>query len=583
MSSGSARSDEPAGVAHSIDMEDGVGLAHNIVGRRTTPQTTPTPPGLASCARLRSATGFFLETLVFRVFTNGLILANTIIMALERHPMGPELRIFIACSNGAFTGVFLMEMLLKLWVGGWTKYVADPFDRFDGVVVVVSVTEVVMTEFLGMHAFAVQELRLLRLMRLLKLARSWRSLQVVLHSFQVSLNGLKYLFLLLLLLLFVFAVMGMQLFGGKIHTSVQLGHVPIDPSLPTRNLFDSFVNAMVTAFAIVSVEDWNEYYKVTEHHIGPWSAVYFVLLLIIGNYLLFNLVVAVVIQGYTDAAEAQHKEEQHELAASRIGAAVRGRFVRAKVERDELAGHPDEQPRHQGLFRCLRGLAIWRNGHTMWLFGPANPIRRTARALTEIPIPGTEMTFTSAVVSLVGLASCMTMIESCDYLEHIDEDRVNLAFLLVQQKLDVIVVVLSLLEVLLKIIAHGFAFAPKAFVNDAWNLFDLGLVVSTMCRRSAPNVLPRGCSHVSLASSVALQGIHRDWLPGRQPLDVACRAALEAPRVRDAPPCTRLQPARGHQSAPQCDAERLFALIDLYLPMCDRTAPPMLCDHVPCL
>ena len=47
------------------------------------------------------------------------------------------------------------------------------------------------------------------------LLRSWRSLQRVLHALLGSAQSFLYLMLLLALLLFVFALLGMQLFGGR--------------------------------------------------------------------------------------------------------------------------------------------------------------------------------------------------------------------------------------------------------------------------------------------------------------------------------------------------------------------------------
>ena len=94
-----------------------------------------------------------------------------------------------------------------------------------------------------------------------------------------------------------------QLFGGKFDavTADEFAGA-LDPS---RNLYDSFVNAMVTTFVIVTIEDWNDYWVLTSRAVGPWCTAYFLILLIIGNYLVLNLVVAVVIGGYVDAAEQQ--------------------------------------------------------------------------------------------------------------------------------------------------------------------------------------------------------------------------------------------------------------------------------------
>lgn len=50
----------------------------------------------------------------------------------------------LAVSNYVFTGLFALEMLLKLFALGFFEYVADRFNCFDGVVVILSVVEIIL-------------------------------------------------------------------------------------------------------------------------------------------------------------------------------------------------------------------------------------------------------------------------------------------------------------------------------------------------------------------------------------------------------------------------------------------------------
>lgn len=47
-------------------------------------------------------------------------------------------------SNYIFTGLFTMEMILKLFALGFFEYVADSFNIFDGLVVVLSIVEIIL-------------------------------------------------------------------------------------------------------------------------------------------------------------------------------------------------------------------------------------------------------------------------------------------------------------------------------------------------------------------------------------------------------------------------------------------------------
>jgi len=50
----------------------------------------------------------------------------------------------LTISNYIFTGLFTMEMILKLFALGFFEYVADSFNIFDGVVVVLSIVEIIL-------------------------------------------------------------------------------------------------------------------------------------------------------------------------------------------------------------------------------------------------------------------------------------------------------------------------------------------------------------------------------------------------------------------------------------------------------
>ena len=95
-------------------------------------------------------------------------------------------------------------------------YAQDSFNIFDGVVVIISLVEVVMEVAKvegGSGGLAV--LRSFRLVRVFKLARSWKDLQKLLTTIANSLVDVTSAAMLMLLVMFIFCLLGMQFFGGK--------------------------------------------------------------------------------------------------------------------------------------------------------------------------------------------------------------------------------------------------------------------------------------------------------------------------------------------------------------------------------
>ena len=130
-------------------------------------------------------------------------------------------------------------------------------------------------------------LRAFRLLRVFKLLRSWTSLQRLLTALLSLASDFLYLMLLLALILFIFALLGMQLFGGRFVP-------PAFPELP-RTHFESIDFAMLTVFVVACGEAWNEVWVDTKVAVGASSFLFFSALVICANYMLLNLVVALLI------------------------------------------------------------------------------------------------------------------------------------------------------------------------------------------------------------------------------------------------------------------------------------------------
>ncbi len=92
-------------------------------------------------------------------------------------------------ANYVLTGIFTLEMVFKLIGLGFRGYCADSFNIFDGVIVIVSLIELV-GEIVGFEAdSAMSALRTFRLFRVFKLARSWQSLNQVSFMAETRMNA----------------------------------------------------------------------------------------------------------------------------------------------------------------------------------------------------------------------------------------------------------------------------------------------------------------------------------------------------------------------------------------------------------
>lgn len=74
-----------------------------------------------------------------------LIIINTIVLSLDRHPIDPLEEIILDDINFGLSFVFVAEMIFKLIGLGFKHYFLDSFNIFDCVVVVSSIIDFVVT------------------------------------------------------------------------------------------------------------------------------------------------------------------------------------------------------------------------------------------------------------------------------------------------------------------------------------------------------------------------------------------------------------------------------------------------------
>merc|ERR1712142_185539 len=112
-----------------------------------------------------------------------------------------------------------------------------------------------------------------------------------------------------MLFIFIFALLGMQIFGGKFETE-------------SRSTFNGFYQSTFTVFQILTGEDWNvvmydgiqAYGEIKS--LGAVAALYFIILFVTGNFILLNVFLAIAVDNLsTDEDEPEGEEGGEEPPA----------------------------------------------------------------------------------------------------------------------------------------------------------------------------------------------------------------------------------------------------------------------------
>ncbi|XP_014894745.1 voltage-dependent R-type calcium channel subunit alpha-1E isoform X6 [Poecilia latipinna] len=307
---------------------------------------------------LRISIRRMVKTDTFYLMVLSLVALNTICVAIVHHDQPDWLTIILYYAEFVFLGLFLAEMFLKMYGLGFRLYFHSSFNCFDCGVIIGSIFEVVWGFFRPGMSFGISVLRALRLLRIFKITKYWASLRNLVVSLMSSMKSIISLLFLLFLFTVVFALLGMQLFGGRFI---------FEDYTPTN--FDTFPAAIMTVFQILTGEDWNEvmYNGIRSQggvQYGMWSSIYFIVLTLFGNYTLLNVFLAIAVDNLANAQELTKDEEEEEeffnqrYARGRDGLISDGRrrpylYRKRAIHRgrpnfpeepDCASGPPDEQP-----------------------------------------------------------------------------------------------------------------------------------------------------------------------------------------------------------------------------------------------
>ncbi|KAM8801575.1 voltage-dependent L-type calcium channel subunit alpha-1C isoform 37-T37 [Rhynchonycteris naso] len=193
-----------------------------------------------------------------------LILLNTICLAMQHYGQSCLFKIAMNILNMLFTGLFTVEMILKLIAFKPKHYFCDAWNTFDALIVVGSIVDIAITEvnpaehtqcspFMSTEEnsrISITFFRLFRVMRLVKLLSRGEGIRTLLWTFIKSFQALPYVALLIVMLFFIYAVIGMQVFGKiALNDTTEINR---------NNNFQTFPQAVLLLFRCATGEAWQD-------------------------------------------------------------------------------------------------------------------------------------------------------------------------------------------------------------------------------------------------------------------------------------------------------------------------------------
>ncbi|KAJ0174015.1 hypothetical protein K1T71_010161 [Dendrolimus kikuchii] len=237
---------------------------------------------------------------LFELFITTCIVLNTLFLALEHHGMSENVRQALDIGNKVFTSIFTLECMMKVMAMS-KDFFACGWNIFDLIIVSASLLDLIFELVDGLSV-----LRGLRLLRVLKLAQSWTTMKVLLSIIISTIGALGNLTFVLVIVIYIFAVIGMQLFS-KSYTPDKFEPDPV----PRWN-FNDFFHSFMMIFRILCGE-WIEplWDCMRAEQASGAESCFFIFLpaLVMGNFMVLNLFLALLLNSF-NSEELKHKKEE---------------------------------------------------------------------------------------------------------------------------------------------------------------------------------------------------------------------------------------------------------------------------------
>ena len=431
--------------------------------------------------------------------STGLVLVNVCLMCMPFYGMTSRYEDTLEAGQTFISWLFIAEMGIKLLGLGCVGYWEDGWNQLDGTIVSLSIFEMLMAAIgsgTGVKFTFLRMLRMLRVLRILRLMRSWKGLYLILSTFVRSIHHMSNVVFLILLAMFMFSLLGMQLFGGIYREETGYSSAACAGGACADGLeekphhhFDYCFPAMLTVFVLLTGE-WIDALEPAAAILGPSVAIFFIFVVLLGKYLLLNLLVAVILHEFQEG-----DSKEGDLASARSGTSARsatssnrdGVKLSPRTERSDLVSHRSSDDDGSARLSTAAVQARLRqpddvdsdaDDKALCLFHRTHPIRE--RCCWAIKQPWWDRI---VIVAIIISSICLSL----------DSPRLDPQSQLARrlQGSDVFFTQLFFCEMGAKVVAMGFACNGKdSYMRSGWNQLDF-VIVSVSCVLLLADAIPQ--------------------------------------------------------------------------------------------
>lgn len=245
---------------------------------------------------------------------------------------------------------------------------------------------------------------------------------------------------------------------------------------------------------ILTGENWNDVMMDGWRSSGWVAALYFISLIVLGNFIVLNLFLAILLGNFQESFDDEKKDAREEMKKRSRVVPIRSEresgyatnysvhsederttanpfhtFPVSGKSRREVAAPPsqifqDESSSSQRLMASRKDIPANLTGRSLLIFSLSNPIRKMATKIITHP-QFDNISFLLVAISTVALAIDNPL------------NPPESTFVYILSWLDTVLTGLFVFEVTVKIIALGFLMDKNAYLRNSWNVMDFVITI----------------------------------------------------------------------------------------------------------
>ncbi|XP_041352774.1 sodium channel protein para-like isoform X1 [Gigantopelta aegis] len=262
----------------------------------------------------------------FEMFIITMIISSSVALALEDVYLKerPILEAILKYLDKCFTGIFILEMLVKWVAFGFKTYFTDAWCWLDFIIVSLSLVMLAAESLHLGDVGAIKALRTLRALRPLRAVSRWEGMRVVVNALIKAVPSIFNVLLVCLVFWLIFGIMGVQLFSGRFHkclypeNGTRVHYTIVNNQSECLEMgynwtnskinFDNVLNAYLALFQVATYKGWigimndaidsRMKYEQPAYEVNRYMYLYFVLFIIFGSFFTLNLFIGVIIDNF---------------------------------------------------------------------------------------------------------------------------------------------------------------------------------------------------------------------------------------------------------------------------------------------